>query len=313
MTEVRGRFAPSPSGRMHLGNVLSCLLAWLCARSQGGQLLLRIEDLDPQRCRAEYARLVEEDLNWLGLTYDEGGAGGGPYGPYFQSRRQEHYRAALQTLREMGLTYPCFCTRAELHAAGAPHAGETPVYSGRCRNLSPEEVQERWAHRVPALRLRVPDRTVEFVDGNYGPYRENLALDCGDFILRRSDGVCSYQLAVVVDDACMDVTQVVRGRDLLSSTPRQLHLFQLLGVPAPQYFHIPLLLAPDGRRLSKRERDLDLGVLRQSHTPEALLGKLAFLCGFLPRPEPLTARELLSVFTPELIPKQDLYLPEGLF
>ena len=223
---VRGRFAPSPSGRMHLGNLFCALLSYLSVKSRGGEWILRIEDLDTARCRPEYARQVEEDLRWLGLAWDEGGSAGGPDAPYFQSQRTALYEAALARLRGMGLVYPCFCTRAQLHAASAPHREDgLTVYPGTCRGLTPEDIA-RWeaAGRKGALRLRVPEETVTFTDRHLGEVTEYLPTDCGDFLLRRSDGLFAYQLAVVVDDAAMGVTEVVRGADLLSSTPRQLLL-----------------------------------------------------------------------------------------
>ena len=188
--EVVGRFAPSPSGRIHLGNILCSLLAWLSARQKGGRMVLRIEDLDTARCPAKYARQMEADRRWLGLDWDEGPTVGGPDGPYEQSLRTALYEEALEKLRDKGLVYPCFCTRAELHAASAPHREDGQVlYSGACRNLTPEEVAERSRTRAPALRLRVPDREIRFVDGHMGPYCENLERECGDFLLRRSDGM----------------------------------------------------------------------------------------------------------------------------
>ena len=217
-----GRFAPSPSGRMHLGNILCCLLAWLSARQKGGKVVLRIEDLDTARCPQRYAEQMLEDLRWLGLDWDEGPETGGPDGPYFQSRRTALYQAVLERLEALGLVYPCFCTRAELHAASAPHREDgLTVYAGTCRHLTPAQRAERAVRRSPALRLRVPDKEFSFVDGHMGECVENLERDCGDFLLRRSDGMFAYQLAVVVDDAAMGVTEVVRGADLLSSTPRQ--------------------------------------------------------------------------------------------
>ena len=278
-----GRFAPSPSGRMHLGNVFSALLAWLSVRSAGGRMVLRIEDLDPDRCRPEYAVQLKRDLEWLGLFWDE------EQTP--QSQRTAAYAEAFAKLD----AYPCYCSRSELHAASAPHAADgTFVYAGTCRNLT--EAERAAKTRRPAWRVRVPDEEISFLDGLQGEVRENLARACGDFILRRSDGVYAYQLAVVVDDAAAGVTQVVRGYDLLSSTPRQLWLQTQLGLPHPQYYHVPLLCAPDGRRLSKRERDLDLGALREVMTAEALLGRLAHLAGLLDRPEPVTAAELSAWF-----------------
>ena len=312
---VKGRFAPTPSGRMHLGNLLCALLAWLSARAEGGRVVLRIEDLDAVRSPRSYADLLEDDLRWLGLFWDEGGSSGGPDGPYYQSERTALYQAALARLEEQGLVYPCFCSRAQLHAAQAPHLSDGRVlYPGTCRNLTAQEVAQQRQHRPPALRLRVPDETVSFVDRHLGPYSENLQRECGDFLIRRSDGVFAYQLAVVVDDAAMGVTQVVRGADLLSSTPRQLYLYRLLGLPVPTFAHIPLLTAPDGRRLSKRDGDLDLGAIRRRLPgPEPLLGLLGWLCGLLERPEPVHAQDLVPLFSWDKIPKGDLPLPAALW
>ena len=222
--------------------------------------------------------------------------------------------SALDRLEAQGLVYPCFCTRAELHAASAPHREDgLTVYAGTCRNLTPAEREERARRRSPALRLRVPDKEYSFTDGHMGPCAEHLARDCGDFLLRRSDGMFAYQLAVVVDDAAMGVTEVVRGADLLSSTPRQLYLYQLLGLTPPEFIHFPLLLAPDGRRLSKRDADAGLDSLRGRVTAEELLGRLAELAGFHPSGEPASAEELLGEFSWERIPREDIRLPAGLF
>lgn len=309
-----GRFAPSPSGRIHLGNILCCLLAWLSARQKGGKVILRIEDLDTARCPRKYAVQMLEDLRWLGLTWDEGPESGGPDGPYFQSERTELYQAALEKLTAQGLVYPCFCTRAELHAASAPHRedGQT-IYPGTCRHLTAKAAAERARTRRPALRLRVPEETWGFTDGHMGPYHEDLTRDCGDFLLRRSDGLFAYQLAVVVDDAAMGVTEVVRGGDLLDSTPRQMYLYHLLGLTPPAFYHFPLLLAPDGRRLSKRDADAGLEELRPQMTAETLLGKLAFLGGFHPSAAPCRAEELLNAFDWDRVPRQDVRIPPGFF
>lgn len=309
-----GRFAPSPSGRIHLGNILCCLLAWLSARQKGGGVLLRIEDLDTARCPRRYADQMEEDLRWLGLHWDRGPGAEGCDGPYYQSQRTEVYQAALEKLEGMGLVYPCFCTRAELHAASAPHRsdGQT-VYPGTCRHLTPLEVLERAKARAPALRLRVPEEEIVFRDGHMGLQRQQLDTECGDFLLRRSDGLFAYQLAVVVDDAAMGVTEVVRGADLLDSTPRQLLLYRLLGLRAPEFYHFPLLLACDGRRLSKRDADAGLDVLRPRTSAEEILGKLAYLAGFNPSATPRSAESLLPDFTWDKVPKEDIRIPEGLF
>jgi glutamyl-tRNA synthetase len=312
----RGRFAPSPSGRMHLGNLLSALLAWLDVRHAGGVMVLRMEDLDPDRCKEEYAAQVARDLEWLGLDWDEGYGAGGPCGPYRQSERGEIYGEYLKRLEERGLIYPCWCTRAQRLAASAPHPGEARGDGAcPCRSLSPLERERRRGEgdRPPALRAAVPDEVVSFQDGNWGDYQENLARDCGDFLVRRSDGVCAYQLAVTVDDGLMGITRVVRGRDLLSSTPRQIWLHRALGFPPPRYFHTPLLLAPDGRRLSKRERDLDMGALRERFTPEELTGRLAALAGLQETPRPVAARELVKGFSWEKVQKKDSFPPPDWF
>ena len=311
--ETTGRFAPSPSGRLHLGNLLCALLVWLSARQKGGRVLLRVEDLDTARCPRRYAAQMEADLRWLGLDWDIGPGKEAGTGPYYQSERTAIYQAALEKLQGMGLVYPCFCTRAELHAASAPHREDGQVvYAGTCRRLTTAEIAEKSKKRPPALRLTVPEETWGFTDGHMGRYEENLAADCGDFLLRRSDGMFAYQLAVVVDDAAMGITEVVRGADLLSSTPRQLLLYELLGWEAPEFFHFPLLLSPDGRRLSKRDGDLGLASLRERYTPEEIVGKLAYLAGQNPGGGPRTPEELARGFDWDAVPRQDIRLPEGL-
>lgn len=300
---VIGRFAPSPSGRMHLGNVLCALLAWLSARQQGGQYLLRIEDLDAMRCPRAFAEQILDDLDWLGLNWD----GEVPY----QSERTEIYEHYEEILREKQLLYPCFCSRAALHAASAPHLSDGRVlYAGTCRDLTAAQAAEMRRTRAPATRLRVPDEEIAFVDGVFGAHRENLAKECGDFIIRRSDGVFAYQLAVVVDDALGGVTEVVRGSDLISSTPRQIWLHRLFGFAPPKFIHIPLLCDHDGRRLSKRDDDLDLGLLRTRFTPEQVVGALACAAGLTDRAEPVAARELVPDFSWSKISTENLYLPD---
>ena len=309
-----GRYAPSPSGRMHLGNLCCCLLAWLSAKSKGGRVLLRIEDLDAARCPRRFAGLLEQDLAWLGLSADEGGSRGGPHAPYYQSERSEIYRHFYDILAAKGLLYPCFCSRSQLHAASAPHRSDGQVvYPGTCRGLTAAQIAEKSRQRAPAWRVRVPDEEIAFVDGHLGPYAENLARDCGDFYVRRADGVFAYQLAVVVDDALMGVTEVVRGADLLSSTPRQLWLYRTLGLPAPQFYHLPLLLAPDGRRLSKRDGDVSLERLQARYTPQEVVGRLAFVCGLQNTPAPRAPEDLIDGFCWDKVPQADICLPEGLF
>ena len=236
--------------------------------------MLRLEDLDPGRCRPEYCDQVMRDLEWLGLGWNGE--------PVYQSRRTQAYAQVFQELERQGLVYPCFCTRAQRLAASAPHRSDgAVVYDGRCARLTPEQRAELSRTRRPAWRVRAPEKTITFRDLLQGEYGEDLKRDCGDFILRRSDGVYAYQLAVVVDDAWMGVNQVVRGSDLLSSTPRQLWLQEALGLPHPAYGHVPLLLAPDGRRLAKRDRDQELDALKARYTAPELVGRLAWAAGQL--------------------------------
>lgn len=292
-----GRFAPSPSGRMHLGNVFSALLAWLSVRSQDGKMILRMEDLDPDRCRTEYAVQLIDDLGWLGLDWDEEQS--------WQSERSTVYAEMFQKLGDR--VYPCYCSRGELHAASAPHASDGRVlYAGTCRSLT--QAQRKEKTKTPAWRLMVPDAEYGFCDGLQGNYWENLAKECGDFIIRRADGIYAYQLAVVTDDAAGTVTEVVRGRDLLSSTPRQIYLQELLGFSTPAYFHVPLLVDESGRRLSKRDGDLDLGALKETMTAQELLGRLAWAAGLLTEYAPVTAAELVSVFDWSKVKKDDIVI-----
>ena len=293
---VIGRFAPTPSGRMHLGNVFAALVAWLSVRSQNGALVLRMEDLDTQRTSGDFAEILRDDLRWLGLDWDLETAP--------QSQRSEIYDRYFEKMADMGLLYPCYCTRSQLHSVNAPHLSDgTYVYPGTCRNLT-----EPPAGRRPAWRVRVPDKMWEFDDLVQGHYALNLHTDCGDMVVRRADGVYVYQLAVTVDDGESGVTEVVRGMDLLSSAPRQMYLQELLGFSHPTYGHVPMLLAPDGRRLSKRDRDLDLGVLRQRMTPEALIGNLAFAAGLIDAYRPISARELAAVFSWDKLRGDAIYL-----
>ena len=296
---VVGRFAPTPSGRMHLGNVFAALIAWLSVRSQGGEMVLRMEDLDTLRTSDAYARLLRQDLAWLGLDYDR------ETPP--QSTRSETYDRYFDRLTEMGLLYPCYCTRSQLHSVNAPHLSDgTYVYPGTCRNLTPQA--RRAMNRAPAWRVVVPDRLWSLDDRVQGRYELNLAKDCGDMVVRRADGVYVYQLAVTVDDGEAGVTEVVRGMDLLSSAPRQMYLQELFGFPHPQYAHVPMLLAPGGRRLSKRDRDLDLGELQKRFSPEAIIGLLAHAAGLIDRPAPISAAELAKEFQWSNLRGDSIYL-----
>ncbi len=302
---IVGRFAPSPSGYLHLGNLLAMLLAWLDCRAQNGRLLFRLEDLDPGRSRREYIDALAGDLRWLGLDWD----GGWPEEPGFaQSRRGERYQAAFDSLRRRGLVYPCWCSRAQrLAAASAPAPGEAQFDPGcPCARLSEEEQARRLAtDRRPAWKLRAPDDWISVEDGHYGLLRQNPAREGGDFVIRRSDGVFAYQLAVCVDDMEMGVTRVVRGRDLLDSTPRQSWLIQTLGGTPPSYCHAPLLVEGGGK-LSKRLGSLSTQALRREMSPEALVGRLARLCSLRETAEPVTPRELLADFDWKKVRTEDI-------
>ena len=304
---VVGRFEPSPSGYMHLGNLLAMLLAWLDCRSLGGELVFRLEDLDPARSKRVYAEAMAADLRWLGLDWDRGW----PEEPACaQSARTEIYETAFQTLLDRDLVYPCWCTRSErLAAASAPHPGEREFDSGcRCAHLSRAEREALLrADRRPAWKLRSPDTAITVPDGHYGAFTQNPAQELGDFIVRRADGIFAYQLAVSVDDMLMGVTRVVRGRDLLSSAPRQKWLIETLGGQAPDYCHCPLLTGGAGK-LSKRLGSLSTEVLRKEYAPEQIIGRLAFLCGLIDRDEPVTARNLLPVFSWDKVRKEDIPL-----
>ena len=297
--QVVGRFAPTPSGRMHLGNVFAALMAWVSVRSRNGEMVLRMEDLDTQRTSGEFAEILRSDLNWLGLDYDRETPA--------QSLRSEVYDQYFQRLREMGLLYPCYCTRSQLHSVNAPHLSDgTYVYTGTCRNLT--EQQRAAFDRKPAWRVIVPDRLWQVEDLVQGHYQLNLATECGDMVVRRADGIYVYQLAVTVDDGEAGVTEVVRGMDLLSSAPRQMYLQELFGFAHPVYAHVPMLLAPDGRRLSKRDRDLDLGELRKHVTPEKLIGTLAFAAGLIDQNVSVSAGELAKEFSWDRLSGENIYL-----
>ena len=296
-----GRFAPTPSGRMHLGNVFAALIAWLSVRSKNGEMVLRMEDLDTLRTSTEFADTLRQDLAWLGLDYDRE--------QIPQSQRSKAYDGYFEILRDKGLLYPCYCTRSQLHGVNAPHLSDgTYVYPGTCRNL-----QDPPKGRLPSWRVMVTDRLWTVEDRVQGHYELNLATDCGDMVVRRADGVYVYQLAVTVDDGEAGVTEVVRGMDLLSSVPRQMYLQELFGFPHPEYGHVPMLMAEDGRRLSKRDRDLDLGELQKRIRPEQLIGNLAFASGLIDMNEPISALDLAKEFSWSKLRKQDIYINQQKF
>jgi glutamyl-tRNA synthetase len=292
VSERRGRYAPSPTGRQHLGNARTALLAWLQIRAAGGRFVLRVEDLDPGRSRSGYEATVLADLRWLGLDWDEGPDVGGPFAPYRQSQRGEHYAAALDRLA----TFACSCTRRELRdTALAPH-GIEPVYPGTCVHGPSDPARplaSRW--HAPAGHARADDRLA-------GSLVQDVATEIGDFVLRRGDGAWAYQLAVVVDDAAMGITDVLRGEDLWPSTPRQVLLQRALGVPTPAYVHVPLVRGPDDEKLSKRHGAPELATLRESGAdPSRVVAELARSCGLLGDHARVQPAELVADFAIERV------------
>jgi len=310
-----GRFAPSPTGPLHVGSARTALAAWLSIRRQRGTFLWRVEDLDPPRAVPGSAAEALADLRWLGLDWDEGPDVGGPHPPYQQSERAAHYEAALERLAASGRLFPCRRSRRDLAAvASAPHgASGLPPYPGafRPRHLPPD-----WypAHAADAaLRFRVDEGVVRFTDRVMGPLAESVAETVGDFVLKRRDGLYAYQLAVVVDDLAMGVTEVVRGADLLDSTARQILLIGALGETPPEYAHLPLVINASGEKLSKRDAGLSLAELRAAGVaPEALAGYLGYSLGLLPEPRAVPARALVECFAWEAVPPTPWRLPDSL-
>lgn len=304
---MRGRFAPSPTGYIHLGNVWTAFLAWLQVRQQKGTLILRIEDIDEQRSKPEYTQALLEDLAWLGLDWDEGPGKGGPYGPYIQQERYSLYEKALQELQAKHLLYPCYCSRARLQAIGAPHEGEHRLYDGHCYGM-PEE-QRRQMDRKPSWRVHVPHVSVSFTDGSYGPFSDYLPRACGDFVVRRADGLYAYQLAVAVDDGSMGITHVLRGRDLLSSTAQQIWLMEVLGYTPPSYTHVPMLIDASGNRLSKRQQGITVRSLRDRGVQaDAILSALALAGGLVSERRLYHKGELLRLCNFQTMTTHDIVL-----
>lgn len=303
MMERRGRFAPTPSGQLHIGNAFTALCAWLQIRQADGKFLLRIEDIDKPRCRPEYALQQQEDLRWLGLDWDEGPLIEGPFAPYEQSSREPLYEEALQRLIRAGHVYPCYCSRADQTAIGsAPHglSSEGAAYQGICRSMSHVERDKRAIAKAPSLRFMMPEDAVSFQDDIAGTQSHAS----GDFIVKRADGMYSYQLAVTVDDAAMGITDVWRGSDLLDSTPRQLALYEALELTPPRFAHVPLIGDAEGNRLSKRGKSNTLAELRADGVPsERLVGLLAYLAGWQQQLEPVRAYELIPYFHKEQLNK----------
>lgn len=287
-SDVVGRFAPTPSGKLHIGNAFSFLIAYLVVKQQGGFMRMRVEDIDTVRCKASFIDTLFRDFEWLGFDWE------GPV--VFQSKRTEAYKDAFHELLAKNLVYPCFCSRADLHAASAPHQGEEIIYPGTCRNLSPDEQRKRFEVKDASYRIKVSSSLFSFEDLFQGYGEFNLATMSGDFVVRRSDGVFAYQLAVAVDDAYMGVNSVVRGVDLLTSAPRQRYIQDCLGLPTVTYGHVPLILDEQGRRLAKRSGDISLEYFRTKRglTSKNFWGKLAYSCGIVSDNQPYSLDELVE-------------------
>lgn len=306
----RGRYAPSPTGEMHLGNASSALVAWLSVRSRHGSFVMRMEDLDQGRVREGCAGRILGDLRWFGIDWDEGPEIGGPYKPYEQWARRGRHTAAFERLHAAGLVYPCFCSRKDIAAAAsAPQEpGDELRYPGTCRDMAGAESRRRLERGDRhAWRFRVGEEAPPVFDDLGRGRQGEGAAPPGDFVVYRADGAPAYQLAVVVDDAEMEIDEVVRGDDLLPSTPRQLLLYTALGLRPPVFGHAPMLLGADGVRLSKRHRGTSLRELREAgQRPEQVVGRIAWLLGLRPTPEPARASELVGEFAWErLAPAPD--------
>ncbi|HEU0079859.1 MAG TPA: tRNA glutamyl-Q(34) synthetase GluQRS [Longimicrobiaceae bacterium] len=313
---MRGRYAPSPTGGFHLGNARTALLAWLQCRAAGGTFVMRVEDLDVGRVRAGAMEQQFAELRWLGLDWDEGPDVGGGHGPYMQSERARRYEEALRVLAGAGDLYECRCTRRDIAgAASAPHADdEGPPYPGTCRarRVEPGNASLLEHARGAALRFRAPPGEVCFDDLLLGSRCTDVAAQSGDFVVRRKDGIPAYQLAVVVDDAAMEITHVLRAADLVASTARQLHLYRALGVRAPAFLHVPLVVGPDGERLAKRRGAVTLTELRDSGAdPRQVIGWLASSCGLAEAGEELAPHELIPRFRVDRLPARPTVLPQG--
>ena len=300
----KGRFAPSPSGRMHLGNIYTAIISYLRARSQNASWILRIEDIDRQRCKSQYTELLLDDLKFLGLDYDE---------LYIQSQRINFYQKSFENLQKNANLYECFCRRQDIFASSAPHASDGKIiYSGRCKHLNQEQRDFLHSQGPGSTRIEVPDEELSFLDAHYGLQKSNLAKDCGDFIIRRADNAFSYQLAVVTDDGENGVTEVVRARDLIDSTFQQIFLYKCLKYPEPSFFHIPLLITKEGRRLSKRDKDCSMEYLRKNYSSQEIIALVLNLAGMLKKREGISLQEAISIFNPELLPKKDIVVPTSL-
>lgn len=305
--KIVGRLAPSPTGALHLGNARTFMIAWLNVRSQGGKLVLRMEDLDHPKNKAGADRQALEDLRWLGFDWDEGPDIGGANGPYVQTRRIEIYRQAVTKLSECGLAYPCICTRRDIDAGqSAPHEGEMLHYKGTCRNRFKTYSEALLAAngRLPAWRFNTgTSAPIQINDLFAGKYEQDVAKYCGDFVLARDADGAGYMLASVLDDAAMGITEIVRGDDLLPATPAQILIANALKLPIPSYIHVPLVVGSDGKRLAKRHGDTKISTYREAGVkPEQIIGALAASCGWADEDEQISLNALLPRYNLHTIP-----------
>jgi glutamyl-tRNA synthetase len=312
---IRGRLAPSPTGALHLGNARTFLLAWLSLRAQGGQVILRMEDLDGPRVKHGAGAVVLEDLRWLGLDWDEGPDVGGSRGPYVQTERMPFYDQAVAELSRLGLVYPCVCSRSDIaQSASAPHPGEEgPRYPGTCTGkYSSIDEAKAASGRDPALRFCCPSGTIGFVDMQHGPVNVDVSSQVGDFVIRKGNSTPAYQLAVVVDDAAMGIHEVVRGDDLLASTPRQLLLYRSLKLPCPAFRHVPLVVGRDGLRLAKRHGDTRIESFRRQGIPaDRIVGMLAHWSGLWPARGECMPGDLVGTFDWQRVPRDRVLWDES--
>jgi len=307
MIQNIGRFAPTPSGYLHMGNLMTTLLTWLDIRKIDGQLVFRLEDLDRYRLGYEFSPPLFDDLKWLGLDWDIGWNGDAS-SEYCQANRSEIYEKVFNSFMEKDMVYPCYCSRNERLAAVAPHIGDSLDFGCKCKHLSEDEKRKLERNgKKPSWKIKVPDKNISFVDGHYGVYSGNIAQQ-GDFIIRRSDGVYAYQLATSVDDVLMGVTRVVRGRDLISSSIRQIWLIQQLGGTVPEYIHVPLIVTENGRKLSKREGDLNMETFRKVYTPEKLIGMLSYYAGLTESDDEVSLDALINGFSWEKVKHDDILI-----
>lgn len=314
MNKEKGRFAPTPSGNMHIGNSFCYFLAWLSIKQRGGRIVLRMEDTDVPRMRKSAMLQTLSDLEWLGLTWDEGPEPGQTNGDYYQSCRTEIYDRVFAGLRDRGAVYPCFCSRKDIRLAAAPHVEDrAPVYPGTCWRMRPEQSAELMKIKKPTWRLHLEPETISLHDRLFGNFSWNIQTECGDVPIKRADGVYCYQFTTALDDALMGISEVVRSNDLLTSTPWQIYIQRLIGSQEPSYIHIPMLLDESGKRMAKRDSSLSICEIRKHYAPEEVLGRLAYLANLWPDWNSCTVNQLLPIFSWDRLPKANIMVSKEIF